>query len=220
LRIELENHGQDEATIGRACRRFVVRKHLVRGPGRSPKRSKALRATARRFVVADPTALAVTGSRQARGPDGAQPEALFWREPKTRHSGRGSSGLFLGATDAYRRTGINDTRSFSGADTSTRRRRGTKAAFRYHVDRGPRGGRPEGCGLRLHRPRDRRAAGDGRAHVGWRGVREGRGRSGGGPPKKADDRSTPRVAPEGISAGQGCGSFARPAAGLVWSQQM
>ena len=73
MRIELENHGPDEATLRRAADALVPQ-HLV--VGRRRRRGRGSSATARRS--SSPT-IALAGYRleAAPGPDGAPPEALF-----------------------------------------------------------------------------------------------------------------------------------------------
>ena len=139
MRIELENHGPDEATID------VLPTLWFRNTwswGDEAKRPK-LEGDGSAVVVAD-HALAGYRLEAAPGPDGAQPEALFCENETNAPRVFGSD-----ATTPYPKDGIND-HVVSGADTVNPDGVGTKAAFRYRVTVAP-GGKAE-LRLRLHRP--------------------------------------------------------------------
>src|SRR3954469_10374409 len=139
MRIELENHGPDEATID------VLPTLWFRNTwswGDEAKRPK-LEGDGSAVVVAD-HALAGYRLEAGPGPDGAQPEVLFCENESNAPRVFGSE-----ATTPYPKDGIND-HVVSGADTVNPDGVGTKGAFRYRVTVPP-GGKAE-LRLRLHRP--------------------------------------------------------------------
>ncbi len=122
MRIELGNHGPDEATID------VLPTLWFRNTwswGDEAKRPKLTRDGS--AVVVSDHHLAGYRLEAAPGPDGAQPEALFCENETNAPRVFGSE-----ATTPYPKDGIND-HVVSGADTVNPDGVGTKAAFRYRV---------------------------------------------------------------------------------------
>ena len=200
MRIELENHGPDEATIDVLPTLWFRNTWSWADEAKRPK----LEGDGSAVVVAD-HALAGYRLEAAPGPDGAQPEALFCENETNAPRVFGS-----GATTPYPKDGIND-HVVSGADTVNPDGVGTKAAFRYRVTVAP-GGTAE-LRLRLHQPaRMPKAA----AKPTWAGdafdevvaAREGDA-----------DEFYAAIAPEGTSADK-MQILRQASAGLVWSKQM
>jgi hypothetical protein len=200
MRIELENHGPDEATIDVLPTLWFRNTWSWADEAKRPK----LEGDGSAVVVAD-HALAGYRLEAAPGPDGAQPEALFCENETNAPRVFGS-----GATTPYPKDGIND-HVVSGADTVNPDRVGTKAAFRYRVTVAP-GGTAE-LRLRLHQParKPKAAAKPTWAAVAFEKVvaaREGDA-----------DEFYAAIAPEGTSA-EKMQILRQASAGLVWSKQM
>src|SRR4051794_6902282 len=145
MRIELENHGPEEATID-VLPTLWFRNTWSYGTD-----------NARPSISGDGDGLAVSDHRLAGyrldgapGPDGAKPEALFCENESNAPRVFGSE-----ATTPYPKDGIND-HVVSGAATVNPNGRGTKAALRYRVTVAA-GGKAE-LRLRLHQ---------GNAALGW-----------------------------------------------------
>jgi hypothetical protein len=138
MRIELENHGPDEATL-HVLPTLWFRNTWALGDGDRPR----IEAEGAGLRVADHR-LAGYRLDAAPGPDGAAAEALFCENESNGPRLFGSA-----ATTPYPKDGIND-HVVSGAATVNPERFGTKAALRYAVTV-PGGGKAE-LRLRLHRP--------------------------------------------------------------------
>jgi hypothetical protein len=200
MRIGLENHGPDEATIDVLPTLWFRNTWSWAEEAQRPR----LEGDGSAVVVAD-HALAGYRFEAAPGPDGARPEALFCENETNAPRVFGS-----GATTPYPKDGIND-HVVSGADTVNPGRVGTKAAFRYRVTVAP-GGTAE-LRLRLHQPARKPKAS---AKATWAAVafekvvaaREGDA-----------DEFYAAIAPEGTSDDK-MQILRQASAGLVWSKQM
>src|SRR4249919_394471 len=156
MRIELENHGPDEATI------HVLPTLWFRNTWSWDEGAEKPR------IAGDGSALAVTDGRlagyrleAAPGPDGSAPEALFCENESN------APRVFESdATTPYPKDGIND-HVVSGAATVNPDGFGTKAALRYRVTVAG-GGRAE-LRLRLHRPPVGQSAESAAGTGGWWG---------------------------------------------------
>ncbi len=138
-RIELENHGPDEATL-EVLPTLWFRNTWSWTPGAEKPRIERDGAA---LLVAD-HALAGYRLEGAPGPHGEAPEALFCENETNAPRVYGSA-----PTTPYPKDGIND-HVVSGAPTVNPDGFGTKAALRYRVTV-PAGGKAE-LRLRLHRP--------------------------------------------------------------------
>jgi Mannosylglycerate hydrolase MGH1-like glycoside hydrolase domain len=137
MRIEIENHGPDEATLDVLPTLWFRNTWSYGAPSTPPR------------IERDGTGLAVAEHRLAGyrlagapGPDGAAPEALFCENESNAPRVFGSA-----ATTPYPKDGIND-HVVSGEETVNPEGVGTKAALRYRVTV-PAGGKAE-LRLRLH----------------------------------------------------------------------
>jgi hypothetical protein len=139
-RIELENHGPDEATLEVLPTLWF--RNTWRWDG-TPERPKIVRDGST-LVVAD-HALAGYRLEGAPGPDGAEPAALFCENETNMPRVYAAQPL-----TPYPKDGIND-HVVSGAATVNPDEVGTKAALRYRVTVAA-GGKAE-LRLRLHRPK-------------------------------------------------------------------
>jgi hypothetical protein len=139
MRIELENHGPDEATL-HVLPTLWFRNTWSWHDG-SPRPRIEGDGTA--LVVAEHANLAGYRLDAAPGPDGTAPEALFCENESNAPRVFGSE-----ATTPYPKDGIND-HVVSGAATVNPEGFGTKAALRYVVSV-PAGGKAE-LRLKLHR---------------------------------------------------------------------
>ena len=200
MRIELENHGPDEATIDVLPTLWFRNTWSWGDETRRPK----LAGKGAAVVVAD-HALAGYRLEAAPGPDGAQPEALFCENETNAPRVFGSE-----ATTPYPKDGIND-HVVSGADTVNPDGVGTKAAFRYRMTVAP-GGKAE-LRLRLHQPATKPK---GSAKRTWAGDAFDEVFAA----READaDEFYAAIAPEGTS-GDRLQILRQASAGLVWSKQM
>ena len=147
MRIELENHGPDEATLD-VLPTLWFRNTWSWDDGAHAAADRA--ATARRSS-SPTTASPATGSRPRPARTARRPRRSSARTRRTR---RASSART--PTTPYPKDGIND-HVVSGAATVNPDGFGTKAALRYRVTV-PAGGKAE-LRLRLHRPASRDAAG-------------------------------------------------------------
>jgi hypothetical protein len=202
MRIVLENHGADEATI-EVLPTLWFRNTWSWAPGAARPRIHGEGAS---LVVSD-HALAGYRLDAAPGPDGREPEALFC-ENET------NLARVFGAppSTAYPKDGIND-HVVSGAPTVNPDQAGTKAAVRYRVT--VRGGETAELRLRLHRPGPESAvdsAADGEwAAAAFESVVATR--------EAEADEFYARIAPEGTSTEQ-MRVLRQAGAGLVWSKQI
>jgi hypothetical protein len=193
VRIELENHGPDEATL-HVLPTLWFRNTWSWQDG-SPK--PRLEGDGSALVVADHR-LAGTRLEAAPAPDGSQPEALFCENESNASRVFGSP-----ATTPYPKDGIND-HIVSGAPTVNPDGVGTKAALRYAVTV-PAGGTAE---LRLRLSDEPRAEWAGAAFDELLAARE------------ADaDEFYAALAPAGTDA-ERMRILRQACAGLVWSKQM
>jgi mannosylglycerate hydrolase MGH1-like protein len=152
MRIEVENHASEEATL-HVLPTLWFRNRWSWGD-----------ETERPRIERDGSALVVSHHRlagyrleAAPGPDGSAPEALFCENESNAPRVYGSE-----ATTPYPKDGIND-HVVSGAPTVNPEGFGTKAALRYRVTVAP-GGKAE-LRLELHRPER-----DPVAEEGWAGA--------------------------------------------------
>jgi hypothetical protein len=199
MRIELENHGPDEATV-----------HVL--PTLWFRDTWSWDAGAERpRIERDGSALVVTEHQNlsgyrleaAAGPDGAQPEALFCENESNAPRVFGSD-----ATTPYPKDGIND-HVVSGADTVNPEGFGTKAAVHYVVTV-PGGGKAD-LRLKLHRSGKAPAEAAAWAGTAFDEVVEAR---------EADaDEFYEALAPEGTDDDH-MRILRQASAGLVWSKQM
>ncbi len=123
MRIELENHGPDEATL-QVLPTLWFRNTWSWDPGAARPR---LQGDGSALVVAEHPNLAGYRLDAAPGPDGTAPEALFCENETNAPRVFGSE-----ATTPYPKDGIND-HVVSGAATVNPEGFGTKAALRYRV---------------------------------------------------------------------------------------
>ena len=197
MRIELENHGPDEATIHVLPTLWFRNTWSWGGQGGRPR------------IEGDGTALTVADHRlagyrldAAPGPDGAPPEALFCENETNAPRVFGSE-----ATTPYPKDGIND-HVVSGAATVNPEGHGTKAALRYVVTV-PAGGKAE---LRLRLQRPATSAADST----WAGAAFDEVVTA----READaDEFYGALAPEGTDA-ERMRILRQASAGLIWSKQM
>jgi hypothetical protein len=201
MRIELENHGPEEATIDVLPTLWLRNTWSWDDAATRPR----LEGDGSAVVVAD-HALAGYRLEAAPGPDGAPPDLLFCENETNAPRVFGS-----GATTPYPKDGIND-HVVSGADTVNPDGAGTKAAFRHRVTVAP-GGTAE-LRLRLHRPTTTPPQAS--AEPTWAtaafdevvAAREGDA-----------DEFYAAIAPEGTSDDR-LQILRQASAGLVWSKQM
>jgi Mannosylglycerate hydrolase MGH1-like glycoside hydrolase domain len=195
-RIELENHGADEATLEvLPTLWFRNTWSWDRKPGR-PKIERDGSALA----VAD-HALAGYRLEGAPGPDGTQPDALFCENETNAPRVFGTE-----PTTPYPKDGIND-HVVSGAATVNPDEVGTKAALRYRVTV-PGHGKAE-LRLRLHRPATKRKSA-------WAGAAFDKVVAA----READaNQFYDALAPSGTSP-EVMRVLRQASAGLVWSKQM
>ena len=198
MRIAIENHGPDEATI-EVLPTLWFRNTWSWDEGAARPRIHAAHGS---LVVAD-HALAGYRLDAVPGPDGRVPDALFCENETN------LPRLFAAPpTTAYPKDGIND-HVVAGAATVNPERTGTKAAFRYRLTVGA--GRTAELRLRLHRP-----------PAGWTGDPEwsGPGFEGLIAAREADaDEFYSALAPDGTSP-ERMRVLRQASAGLVWSKQM
>ena len=198
MRIELENHGPDEATL-QVLPTLWFRNTWSYGD-----------ASERPRIEGDGAALTVTDHRlagyrldAAPGPDGVAPEPLFCENESNAPRVFGAE-----ATTKYPKDGIND-HVVSGAATVNPDGFGTKAALRYRVTVAA-GGKAE-LRLRLHLP-----AGTREPAGGWDGDRFADVVAA----REHDaDEFFAALAPAGTPPGQ-MPILRQSCAGLVWSKQM
>ena len=157
MRIELENHGPDEATL-HVLPTLWFRNTWSCDPGAQRPR---IERDGSSLVVADHR-LAGYRLDGAPGPDGSAPEALFCENETNAPRVFGSE-----ATTPYPKDGIND-HVISGAATVNPDGFGTKGALRYVVTRG---GRWEGRAAAAAPPAGTQGRREG--DLGRRGVRQG-----------------------------------------------
>jgi hypothetical protein len=196
MRIEVENHGPDEATL-HVLPTLWFRNTWSWDPGAERPR-----------IESDGSALAVADHRlagyrleAAPGPDGAQPEALFCENESNAPRVFGSA-----ATTPYPKDGIND-HVVSGAAAVNPEGFGTKAALRYVVTV-PARGKVE-LRLKLHQPAKKPAAA-------WAGKSFDEVVAA----READATEFyEALAPEGTDA-ERMRILRQACAGLVWSKQM
>jgi hypothetical protein len=198
MRIELENHGPDEATLHVLPTLWFRNTWAYSDDGVRPR------------IDGDGTGLTVADHRlsgyrldAAPGPAGAAPEALFCENESNAPRVFGAE-----ATTPYPKDGIND-HVVSGAATVNPEGSGTKAALRYRVTVAG-GGKAE-LRLRLHRP-----AGAHEPAADWAG--DPFGEVVAAREHDADEFFT-ALAPEGTPPGQ-MPILRQSCAGLVWSKQM
>ena len=194
MRIELENHGPDEATLARAADALVPQ-HVVVGRRRAE----------RPRIEGDGTALVVADHRlagyrleAAPGPDGAAPEALFCENESNAPRVFGSDG-----DDAATRRTASTTTSSRAPTTVNPEGFGTKAALRYRVTVAG-GGKAE---LRLRAAPARDEAQAGRELGGRRRSTRSSRRA-----RPTRTSSTPRSRPTGTVA-EGCSILRQACAG-------
>jgi hypothetical protein len=199
MRIELQNHGPDEATL-----------HVLPTLWFRNTWSWDSDASQRPQIQADGPSLVVADHRlagyrldAAPGPDGAEPELLFCENESNAPRVFGAA-----ATTPYPKDGIND-HVVSGAATVNPGRVGTKAAARYRVTVAG-GGKAE-LRLRLHRP-----ATNGQPPERWSA--SGFDDTVAAREAEADEFYT-ALAPEGTPPEQ-MPILRQACAGLVWSKQM
>ena len=198
MRIELENHGPDEATL-HVLPTLWFRNTWSWDPGAQRPR-----------VERDGSSLTVADHRLAgyrldgaAGPDGSAPEALLCENESNAPRLFGSE-----ATTPYPKDGIND-HVVSGAATVNPEGLGTKGALRYVVTVAA-GGKAE-LRLRLHRP-ERKAA----AKATWAGAAFGKVLAA----READaDEFYAALAPADTDS-ERMRILRQACAGLVWSKQM
>ena len=200
MRIVVENHGADEATIDVLPTMWfrntwswgddVIRPRIERDGD---------------DLVVSEHALAGYRLEAAPGPDGTLPELLFCENETNASRLFGSE-----ATTPYPKDGIND-HVISGADTVNPEGHGTKAAFRYRMTV-PGGGTTE-LRLRLHRPTPQAPSGPDET---WSGV----GFDDVVARREADaDEFYDALAPTGTPP-ETMRVLRQACAGLVWSKQM
>jgi hypothetical protein len=198
MRIELENHGPDEATL-HVLPTLWFRNTWAWDPGAQRPRMERDGSS---LVVADQR-LAGYRLDGAPGPDGSAPEALFCENEANAPRVFGSE-----ATTPYPKDGIND-HVVSGAATVNPDGFGTKGALRYVVTVAA-GGKAE-LRLRLHQP-ERSAA----AKATWAGAAFDQVLTA----READaDEFYEALAPAGTDA-ERMRILRQACAGLVWSKQM
>jgi hypothetical protein len=198
MRIELVNHGPDEATID-VLPTLWFRNTWAWDQGATKPR-----------IEGDGTAVVVSEGRlagyrldAAPGPDGSAPEALFCENESNAPRVFGSE-----ATTPYPKDGIND-HVVSGAATVNPEGFGTKAAFRYRVTVAG-GGKAE-LRLKLHQPAAKKKPAATWAAAAFDKVVAAR---------EADaDEFYDALAPEGTDV-EHMRIVRQASAGLVWSKQM
>jgi mannosylglycerate hydrolase MGH1-like protein len=197
MRIELENHGPDEATIEvlpTLWFRNTWSWHNGRGRPRIARDGSAL-------VVAEGHALAGYRLDGAPGPDGSEPAALFCENETNAPRIFGTE-----ATTPYPKDGIND-HVVAGAPTVNPEEVGSKAALRYSVTVA--GGSKAELRLRLHRPANQvKKTWAGAAFDKTVAARE-----------KDADEFYAAISPEDIDA-EHMRIVRQSSAGLVWSKQI
>jgi hypothetical protein len=197
MRIELENHGPDEATLEVLPTLWFRNTWSYGTSGVRPR------------IEGDGTALTVAEHRlagyrlaAAPGPGGVAPEALFCENESN------FPRLFgVEATTPYPKDGIND-HVVSGASTVNPEGFGTKAALRYRVTV-PAGGKVE-LRLRLHDPARSDPAADG-VGADFGDVIADR--------EQDADEFFVALAPTALPVGQ-MAVLRQSCAGLVWSKQI
>ncbi|HEX4717132.1 MAG TPA: hypothetical protein VH300_01285, partial [Thermoleophilaceae bacterium] len=198
MRIELENHGPDEATIHVLPTLWFRNTWSWSDEAVRPR----IETDGSALVVADHP-LAGYRLEGAPGPGGSAPEALFCENESNAPRVFGSE-----ATTPYPKDGIND-HVVSGAATVNPEGFGTKSALRYVV-RAPAGGKAE-LRLRLHQPPHEPGAAPTWAGATFDKVLAAR---------EADaDEFYAAIAPEGTDA-EHMRILRQACAGLVWSKQM
>jgi hypothetical protein len=198
MRIELENHGPDEATLHVLPTFWFRNRWSWSDEAVRPR----IESDGSALVVADHP-LAGYRLEGAPGPDGSAPEALFCENESNAPRVFGSE-----ATTPYPKDGINDY-VVSGAATVNPEGFGTKAALRYVVT-APTGGKAD-LRLRLHQ-----AARKPGAKPTWAGAAFDKVVAA----READaDEFYSAIAPEGTDA-EHMRILRQACAGLVWSKQM
>jgi hypothetical protein len=197
MRIELENHGPDEATIDvlpTLWFRNTWSWHDGRGRPKIMREGSAL-------VVAEGHALAGYRLEGAPGTDGAVPDALFCENETNAPRIFGTE-----ATTPYPKDGIND-HVVSGAPTVNPDEVGSKAALRYSVTVAA-GAKAE-LRLRLHRPTNKvKATWAGAAFEKIVAARE-----------KDADEFYAAISPDDVTP-EHMRIVRQGSAGLIWSKQM
>jgi hypothetical protein len=197
MRIELENHGPDEATLHVLPTLWFRNTWSWDDDAPRPR----IESDGAVLTVADHR-LAGYRLEGAPGPDGSAPDALFCENESNAPRVFGSA-----ATTPYPKDGIND-HVVSGADTVNPEGFGTKAALRYRVTV-PGGGKAE-LRLRLHQPATKRKDATW-AEAAFEKVVAAR---------EADaDEFYSALAPEGTSD-EAMRILRQASAGLVWSKQI
>ena len=198
MRIVLENHGPDEATL-HVLPTLWFRNTWSWDPGAERPR---LQGDGSALVVAEHPNLAGYRLDAAPGPDGNAPEALFCENDTNAPRVFGSE-----ATTPYPKDGIDD-HVVSGAATVNPEGFGTKAALRYAVTV-PGGGKAE-LRLKLHR------TADGSPDASWSAAAFDEVLAA----READaDEFYAALAPDGTDA-ERMRILRQACAGLVWSKQM
>ena len=199
MRIELENHGPDEATLHVLPMLWFRNTWLSHVDALRPR----IEGDDTGLVVAEHTNLAGYRLDAGGGPDGKRPEALFCENESN------APRIFdSAATTPYPKDGINDY-VVSGAPTVNPEGFGTKAALRYAVT--VPGRQKAELRLKLHRPAATRkpvARWAGNAFDGVVAAREA----------EAEEFYV-ALAPEGTDQ-ERLRILRQASAGLVWSKQM
>ena len=206
-RIEMENHGANEATL-EVLPTLWFRNTWAWGDSSSRPR---IERDGSALCVAD-HALAGYRLEGAPGPHDAVPETLFCENETNAAVVFGSA-----PTTPYPKDGINDY-VVSGADTVNPEGFGTKAALRYRVT--VRGGGKAELRLRLHRPSGDKKVGKGDAKKAAKADWSGAAFDEVVTAREADaDEFYSALAPDGTGP-ERMQILRQACAGLVWSKQM